>query len=180
MKVLLNDCSVLLNLLASDCLERITAGTGWQFAICPAVRDEVKKLRDAHTGEMVEVDVAPFIASGLLQVLDLSSDEEQRLYVEQSIVVDDGEAMSIAIAVSRQLELAMDDKQAANHMRRSFPVIKLWSTPEILKHWQEVNCMDSGVLREAIRLIEIRARYFPPKSHALASWWQTIKEGLTM
>lgn len=177
MKVLLNDCSVLLNLLAADCLAGITADTGWQFAICPAVLYEVKKLRDAHTGEMVEVDVAPLIASGLLHVLELSGDEEQALYVEQSIVVDDGEAMSIAIAVNRRLELAIDDKQAANHTRRSFPEIKLWSTPDILKQWQETGRAGAGVLREAIRLIELRARYFPPRSHILASWWRATKEG---
>lgn len=177
MKVLLNDCSVLLNLLAADCLDGIATDTGWQFAICPAVRDEVKKLRDPHTSEMVAVDVGPLIDSGLLQVLELSSEEEQTLYVEQAIVVDDGEAMSIAIAASRHLELAIDDKQAANHTRRSFPEIRLWSTPEILKQWQEAGCMDAGVLRDAIRLIEVRARYSPPKSHVLAQWWQAIKEG---
>ena len=177
MKVLLNDCSVLLNLLAADCLAETAHVTGWQFAICPAVRDEVKKLRDAHTGEMMDVDMTPLIASGLLQVLELSGDEEQTLYVEQSIVVDDGEAMSIAIAASRHLELAIDDKQAANHARRTFPEIQLWSTPEILKHWGELGSVDIGILRESIRLIETRARYFPPKSHALALWWRTMKEG---
>ncbi len=177
MKVLLNDCSVLLNLLATDCLPAIADVTGCQFAICPAVRDEVKKLRDTHTGEMVEVDIAPLVASGLLQVLEISGEEEQTLYVEQSIVVDDGEAMSIAIAVHRHLELAIDDKQAANHTGRTFPEIRLWSTPEILKQWADVSSVDPIVLQNAIRQIEIRARYFPPKSHALAAWWQTIKGG---
>jgi hypothetical protein len=41
--------------------------------------------------------------------------------VEQSVVVDDGEAMSIAIAASRGLELAIDDKQATDHTHRAFP-----------------------------------------------------------
>ena len=176
MKVLLNDCSVLLNLLASDCLSGIAEVTGCQFAICPSVRDEVKKLRDAHTGEMVGVDIAPLIASGLLQLLELSGDDEETLYVEQSIVVDEGEATSIAIAANRHLELAIDDKLAANHARRTFPEICLWSTPDILKLWADLGPTDAGVLKEAVRLIEIRARYFPPKSHALAAWWRTIKE----
>ena len=177
MKVLLNDCSVLLNLLASDCHSGIAEATGWQFAICPSVRDEVKKLRDAHTGEMVEVDISPLIASGLLQLLELSGDDEETLYVEQSIVVDDGEAMSIAIAASRHLELAIDDKQAANHTRRMFPEIRLWSTPDILKLWADLGAVEAGDLKQAIRLVEIRARYFPPKSHALAIWWRAAKEG---
>ena len=177
MNVLLNDSSVLLNLLAADCIASIADATGWQFAICPAVCDEVKELRDTNTGEMVEVNIAPLIASGLLQMLELSGDEEQTLYVEQSIVVDDGEAMSIAIAASRHLELAIDDKQAANHMRRTFPKIRIWSTPDILKQWADDGLVDASVLREAIHLIETRARYFPPKSHALAAWWGAMKEG---
>ena len=176
MEILLNDSSVLLNLLAADCLASISAATGWQFAICPAVRDEAKKLRDAHTGEMLDVDLAPLIASGLLQVLELSGDEEQTLYVEQSIVVDDGEAMSIAIAAHRHLELAIDDKQAANHTHRTFPEIRLWSTPEILKHWSDVGSVGAAVLREAIKLIETRSRYFPAKSHPLAAWWRIASD----
>jgi predicted nucleic acid-binding protein len=175
MKLLLNDSSVLLNLLAADCLGNIAAVTEWQFAICPAVRDEAKKLRDPHTGEMVEVDITPHIASGLLQVLELSGDEEQTVYVEQSIVVDDGEAMSIAIAANRHLELAIDDKQAANHTRRTFPQVRLWSTPEILKHWTEVSNVDAVVLSKTIQLIESRSRYFPSKSHPLADWWRQSK-----
>ena len=175
MKVLLNDCSVLLNLLAAECLGSIAEVTGWQFAICPAVRDEVKKLRDATTGEMVDIDIAPLIASGLLQVLEISGDEEQTLYVEQAVVVDDGEAMSIAIAASRKLELAIDDKQAANHTRRTFPEIRLWSTPEILKLWSDTSAIEPPLLQKAIRLIEARARFFPPKSHALAQWWRSMR-----
>jgi predicted nucleic acid-binding protein len=177
MEVLLNDSSVLLNLLAAECLEQIAADTGWQFAICPAVRDEVKKLRDFHTGEMIEVDLTPHIASGLLHVLELAGEKEEILYVEQSIVVDDGEAMSIAIAASRRFALAIDDKRAGNHARATFPEIELWSTPEILKRWHEVGRIDSDTLRQAISLIETRARYFPARSHALASWWQQFKLG---
>lgn len=175
MEILLNDSSALLNPLASDCLPSIAIATGWHFAICPAVRDEVKKLRDPHTGEMITVDLAPLIESGLLQVLDLSGPDEQRLYVEQAMVVDDGEAMSIAIAANRHLELAIDDKQAANHARRAFPEIRLWSTPAILQHWSEVGGVGKEALRVAIRLIEARARYFPAQSHPLAGWWRNAK-----
>lgn len=177
MKLLLCDTSVLLNLLAADCLSCLAAATGWQLAICPAVRDEMIKLRDPQSGEMLEVDITPHLSSGVLQVLELSGDEEQTLYVEQSIVVDDGEAMSIAIAAHRQLELAIDDKQAANHTRRTFPQARLWSTPEILKHWAEISHLDAEVLRETIHLIEIRSRYFPSKSHPLAEWWLNAKRG---
>lgn len=175
MKLLLNDSSVLLNLLAADCLAAIAEATGWQFAICRAVRDEAKKLRDTTTGELHDIDITPLVASGLLQVLELAGDQEQTLYVEQAIVVDDGEAMSIAIAASRKLELAIDDKQAANHTRRTFPGIKLWTTPDILKHWADKGSIASRELKQAILAIESRARYFPPRSHPLAAWWAAVR-----
>jgi hypothetical protein len=174
---MLSDSSVLLNLLAGDCLASIGAVTGWQFAICPAVRDGVKRLRDGGTGDLVEMDLTPHFESGVLQVLELSGEEEQALYVEQSVVVDDGEAMSIAMAAHRHLDLAIDDKKAANHARRTFPCIQLWTTPEIIKYWAETGSVADGRLGETIRLIEVRARYFPPKSHALGEWWRQSKNG---
>jgi predicted nucleic acid-binding protein len=175
MKLLLNDSSVLLNLLAADCLAELSADLQWQAVICSAVRDEVKKLRDAETGDMAPVDIGPLLASGLLQVVEVAGDAEQALYIEQAIVVDDGEAMSIAIAACRGLDLAIDDKQATNHARRTFPGMKLWNTPEILKLWVETASVPRERLQKVIRLIETRARYFPPRSHPLAAWWYGAK-----
>ena len=139
------------------------------------MRDEVKKLRDAATGEMMAIDVAPMVGSGLLHVLELSGDLEQTIYVEQAAVVDDGEAMSIAIAGNRGLELAIDDKRAAKHALRTFPKMRLWTTPEILKRWADAAALSKARLKEALMKIETRSRYVPPKSHALASWWQTAR-----
>jgi hypothetical protein len=175
MKLLLNDSSVLLNLLATNRFAEIASGGIWQFAVCPAVLGEVIELRDHHTGELVPVDLGPLISSGVLQLLELSGDEEEALYIEQAIVVDDGEAMSIAIAASRHLELAIDDKQASNHARHRFPEIKLWTTPEILKHWADSESVDAVSLCATIQLIESRSRYIPPKSHPLNTWWQAAK-----
>jgi len=38
----------------------MAASMGWQFAICTAVRDEARKLRDPTTGEMLPIDIDPF------------------------------------------------------------------------------------------------------------------------
>jgi len=180
MKVLLNDSSVLLNLLAADCLPEIASTLSWQLAICPAVCDEVKKLRDPATGEMVTVDLTPLIANGLLHVMELAGEEEEILYVEQSMVVDDGEAMSIALAAHQALELAIDDKQASNHVLRVFPEIKLWTTPEILKKWAEEAGVVTYLIAETIHKIESRSRYSPPRSHPLFDWWHTVKSASSM
>ncbi len=174
MKLLLNDTSVLLNLLAAECLVEISDDLDWQFAICAAVRDETKKLRDPVTGDMVPVEIAPLVVSGALTVLDLEG-AEQDIYVEQASEVDDGEAMSIAIAATRGLELAMDDKQATSHVRRSFPSLRIWTTPEILHHWSTSNQVSAERLRSVVHAIEGKARYFPAKSHPLAAWWRSAR-----
>jgi predicted nucleic acid-binding protein len=106
MKVLISDTSVLLNLLAADCLESVIRTTGWQFKLCSAVRDEVKKLRDPGTGKMETIDISGLLEAGILQVLDLASGDEQARYIDLAASVDDGEAMSIAIAAERNLDLA--------------------------------------------------------------------------
>jgi predicted nucleic acid-binding protein len=173
--ILLNDASVLLNLLATEQFEAIAAGGGWQFAICRAVRDEVKKLRDPVTGDMLPVDIGPLVTAGLLQVLELGSDDEATLYVELAAVADDGEAMSLAIASERHFELAIDDKGALRIARERFPSLTCWTTPEILKLWAEASNAPAAVLRPAILNIEARARYFPPRSHPLSPWWQQAK-----
>lgn len=176
MKLLINDASVLLNLLAADCIAEIAGALDWQFAVCTLVRDEIKKLRDPSTGDMVAVDITPLIESGVIQILELSGEQEEALYVEQSIVVDDGEAMSIAIAASRKLELAIDDRQASNHTQRTFPSLKLWTTPEIIKLWADSVGLPRQRLREVFTSIEARARYSPRNSHPLFAWWKDMTQ----
>lgn len=83
--------------------------------------------------------------------------------------------MSIAIAASRRLDLAIDDKQANNHTHRAFPYLRLWSTPEILKHSKDSGAVTGTKLREEIQLIEAGVRYFSKKSHPLAACWESAK-----
>lgn len=170
--VLLNDCSVLLNLLAGDCLAELQTSTGWKLAICPAVRNEAIKLRDPQSGELAPLDLEPLFSQNLIEVLELSGQAEQKLYVELSIVVDDGEAMSIAIAGKRGLDLAIDDKKAIRHAAEAFPGMRIWTTPELLKHWCETSTVSEERMSRVIQLIKARANYFPHKSHPLADWWK--------
>lgn len=174
--ILLNDASVLLNLLATGRIEEIAHAIGKQFAICPSVRDEVKSLRDPATGEMTPVDLAPFLQSGFLRLLEIEGEEEELRYVEQATVVDDGEAMSLAIASVRSIELAIDDRRARRIAIDRFPHLRLRTTPELLKCWFEHTRCSKSVLRDTIIRIESAARYFPPRTHPLASWWLEAKQ----
>lgn len=173
--ILLNDASVLLNLLATGRFEAIATSINKQFAICPSVQTEVKSLRDPETGEIIPVDISPFLQSGALLLLELEGEQEEALYVEQAAVVDDGEAMSLAIASVRSLELAIDDRKARRIAGERFPQLCLWSTPELLKLWAEQSKCSKELLGETILRIEAAARYFPPRLHPLSAWWHTAK-----
>ena len=45
--------------------------------------------------------------------------------------------MSIAIAACRNWDLGIDDKQASDYTKRTFPRMPVCSTPDILKKWEE-------------------------------------------
>lgn len=179
MSLLLNDASVLLNLVATDRLAEIVAALGRQLAICSAVKEEVKKLRDPSTGEMVAVDISQFLDSGLLLVLDLDGETEKSLYINQATFVDDGEAMAIALAASRKLELAIDDRQATNHIRRTFPDLALRTTPDLLKIWADKDGVSIDDVSRAVMAVEKCARYFPACSHPYFAWWNTMRGNRT-
>jgi predicted nucleic acid-binding protein len=173
--ILLHDTSVLLNLLATGYFEAIATAVDKQFAICSSVRDEAKSLRDPETGKTIPVDLNPFFDSKALRLLELEGEQEEALYIEQAVVVGDGEAMSLAIASNRSLELAIDDRRARRIASERFPKLYLWSTPELLKFWAERTNCSKMVLSKAILRIEDAARCFPPNAYGLASWWYKAK-----
>jgi predicted nucleic acid-binding protein len=174
-QILLNDTSVLLNLLATGRIKEIASALQVRLALCARVKAEAKFLRDVLTGEMIPVEIDPLIAAGLLTVLDFESEAEQSRFVDAAAVVDDGEAMSIALAVSRKLTLATDDKKAVNYVRATFPNLELTNTPAILKHWSEAPTVRVELLSTAIRDIESKTRYFPHHTHPLRVWWESSK-----
>ena len=168
--LLITDASVLVNLLATDAFEDIAYQAGWRFVICEAVQREVLALRNAETGDMEPVELQTYIDSKLIEVVTLQSNESD-YYVEYSAVVDDGEAMSLAIAETRKLAIAVDDRRAISiAQRRGFPSTML-TTPELLHAWCQQTRAKAAEIGSLLRLIEIRARYVPPKNHALRQWW---------
>ena len=172
--LLITDASVLVNLLATEAFEEIARQSGWRFVICEAVRNEVLALRNAETGEMEPLDLQPFIRSQLIEVVALEPTETEG-YVEYSALVDDGEAMSLAIAEARHLAIAIDDRRAFNIAQRRGLVATMLTTPDLLHAWSQQTKASSETVGTLLKLVETRARYLPPKSHTLKAWWNTCR-----
>lgn len=174
--LLVQDTSVLLNLLATDCFEEIARAAGRQMMICPHVRWEALFLRDFATGERRPVNLESLIEEKFLSVTDLRTGVERQQFVFYAQFLDDGEAASAAVAACRSLELATDDRKAIRVFREHRSDLRIWTTPDLIHRWSESPGIDGTRCRRVIERIEQCARYRPPHDHRLASWWRFLRE----
>lgn len=172
-RVQILDACVLINLLAGGEIEGVLGAAARQSLICSAVETESIYLRtdDPHAPlELIHLD--PFIKSGLLAVCNVEGDEEAQLYIDYASKLDDGEAMSVAIALSRGYILATDERKARRlFLEAAGDQQRLTSTPELMRRWVEAERIPAPRLKESLLRIEARARYQPPASDANYQWW---------
>ena len=175
--VLLLDASCLLNLCATDRLLEIAAALPWQLAVVDYVMEqEVLYVRIIGAQEgTVPVDLSPLIDDGLLLVMRLETPSEEASFVELAAVLDDGEAVTGAIALNRGHLVAIDDRKARRVLGEKAPGMRLVSTLELMRQWsasvpvQEVS--------HALRAMQHRASYVPGQWDPLHAWWRDMMEG---
>lgn len=166
---IMSDADVLMNLLASGCLEEILSTLGSTLLVPPTVANETIYLEEAeeHAGR-APIDLGPLQAAGLVTIPELEPHELDQV-VKLAATVDDGEAEVIALSSERGLTMASDDRKARRVAeRRSVTVI---TTPEIMERWQSAANVPAARVSQALRLIERRSRYRPAVNHPLHEWW---------
>jgi predicted nucleic acid-binding protein len=172
-RVQIIDTCVLLNLLASGEIEGILRAAARASLVCSAVEKESLYLRSENPKNPLEpVNLAPLIKAGLLQICEIEGPEEEVLYVDYSSLLDDGEAMSLAIAVARGLDLSTDERKA----RRLFleavgQPTRLISTAEMIRGWAESEHVPATRVRAGLLQIQERARYQPGTADGNYQWW---------
>lgn len=169
------DACGLLNLMATARSGEILAALTTPCVVVREVRTgETLYLRplpeEDPRGALVLVDPTPLLASGLLQEITLTP-EEQELYVEYAAEVDDGEARTAAAAITRGLRIATDDRAAIRFVSALSPAPGVLTTPDWLKQWADTAQPDPVVLGAVLRRVEVCARYRPRKLHPLYDWW---------
>ena len=171
------DTCVLLNLAASDEVAEIVSTIRGATFICSAVQKEALFLRDeTEQSVLVPLNVDDLLAAATIRICDLASDGEEEQFVRLAADLDDGEAMSIAIAASRVMSFASDDQKA----RRIFTELvpdpqRLKSTSSIVKQWVAARSVTPQRLRSALRRIGSRARFTPSRRDPNAAWWQQAR-----
>ena len=167
------DACVLINLMASGRAEEILTGSEYKFGICTVVSSETIYLRAADSNAPPdEVKLDPFMKSKSLTVYGLSGDTEQTLYVDYAADLDDGEAMTLALAFSRGFSMATDDRKARRiFLKEIGDSTRLLSTAQILRAWSKKEGLASGELKKLLLEVSRRGRFSPPSGDPDFSWW---------
>jgi predicted nucleic acid-binding protein len=169
------DASTLLNLFATGEIESILRSMPVQKVVCSVGASEVLYLRHEeadHAPELISLD--PLAEQGLLTLARPESPEEEALFVEFAAKIDDGEAMSLALCVSRGYALATDDRKARRIAASVAVPIPLLATSELIFHWFDSNTISPDRIREVLGAVELRARFRPWPEYPLREWWSRM------
>ncbi len=172
-RILLIDTCVLINLLASGEIKPILKVAAQQSLLCSVVENESIYLRaDDPQDGLEKVNLQPLIEDGGLTVCDIETLEEEQLYVNYASVLDDGEAMSLAIALARGWNLATDERKARRlFLEAANNADLLTTTSTLIRGWAEAKKIISTRLKSVLLQIENRARYRPPIWDVNRQWW---------
>jgi hypothetical protein len=176
---LILDACCVLNFSASGSFIEILKSLPAQVVVTQVVRDRellsLQRLAYESCENVNQFEAA--INHGLLLVEDFENDREAETFVNYaSVLGDDGESATCAIAVHREWAIATDDRQAISFFQREAPYLQILSSLEIIKHWSVVSNVASAELRTVLSNIRTQGRYVPHKSHPLLSWWQDLME----
>ncbi len=181
-QVLLLDASCLLNLYATGRLREIAATLPYQLGVSDYVLERGALYTwipdPAGAGERKEpVDLSPLVDEGLFHVLRLEHTEEEVTFVDLAASIDDGEAITGALAFHRGCSVATDDRKAHRVLQEHVPTVALVSTLELLKLWVEEALIPDTELQAAMMSMKSWASYKPGARDPLYTWWQEIMHG---
>lgn len=175
--IILDACCVI-NLYASGKMSSVLKSVPVRFAIADYVYEkEVLKIYTGPNNDVTQtneaVNLKPFIDSKLVAVASPNCEDEFIDYIDfLANRLDDGEALTGAIAKSRNWGIGIDEKKGISFFTRETPQLQLVSTPELLKHWADTTNPSPEMLKTVILNIQNRARYCPNTRHSLYQWWE--------
>jgi predicted nucleic acid-binding protein len=171
---LLDACAVV-NLFATGAIEEIAHAVGGRVAIAESVFNEAQYVFVGGNGpdrrDRQKIDLSPLLASRSIEVLVSSSDDELTTFIDLTRVLDDGEAMTGALAIHRGLSVVTDDRKAIRVLTEQGVICH--STLKLVHNWSEKHRIEAFELRAALIQMQDKARYAPGRSHPLRAWWES-------
>ncbi len=176
------DTSCLLNIYATGHFREIAVSLREQVGIANFVLKEEALFirRDTPTASqdrMDPVDLSAFVSEGLVEVMHLESLNEKATFVALSALVDDGEAVTAALALHRGCSVATDDRKARRVFAERIPSVPLVSTLDLVVRWSENMPAPSVEVRTALERMRSRTKYVPGHRDPHYGWWLTVMQG---
>ncbi len=180
--IVLLDASCLLNFYATGRLRDIALALPFRLGAAEYVLEQEalyiwRPGPDREQEDRVKVDLSPLVEEGVILVLRLEHQEEEATFVDLAALVDDGEAISAALALNHGCGLATDDRKARRVVSEYAPSVSLMSTLGILKEWSERNLVKSPELRDVMLTMQRSASYIPSERDPLYGWWRATLLG---
>jgi predicted nucleic acid-binding protein len=169
------DACVLINLLATGLAVEIARANNVKLVVPEEVAAEAFKVRDPD-GSLRDVDLAELRDAGVLTVASLSGEEQVTFVDLVAEGLGDGEAATIAIGLSRGLEVATDDKRALRALAQrgiGSPV----RTTMLLRTYCEVLQLSQEAVRDLLGGVRQRASFLPSVSDPDFEWWEKHESG---
>lgn len=177
-RLLLIDACVVVNLYATRHMDEIVRALDSPVGIVDIVVREAGYVRRGGSGddavEREPIDLSPLVASGAIQVVKASDEAALQLFVDLTRELDDGEAMTAAIAISRGCAVATDDRAAIRAIGQQVPVV---STLELIQLWSNHQQVPREVFRSVLIDLRERGAYLPGRGHPQRGWWEAMMSG---
>ena len=177
--VILDACCII-NLYASRHMEEILTSINRRVAVAEYVLNE--EALTVYSGPLDDVrqaseqiDLHSLVGGGLIDAVSLDFESEADIFISLATKLDDGEALTGAIAVHRGWAIATDDRKARTIFTKHFPQISLVSTLDIVKYWADSRHVEKNAISATLRDIATRANYEPSPKHELYEWWQKFR-----
>jgi hypothetical protein len=168
------DACGLINLYASGHLADLARQQQRPFLLVPTVVQEAGWVFERHgqeRGARVPIDLGPLRREGLIEVMEPSA-AVRTLFLQLAVQLDDGEAMTIAAAVSLVDAGVVTDDEAAVTYLNALDAPAVTSTLALLREYFQGAAMVDQ--QEALTNISICARYRPGPRHPEIAWWQDV------
>jgi predicted nucleic acid-binding protein len=176
-RVLLDACC-LINFFASGRVEDILSALPYHFCIAEKVAEEA--LYILPEGGNVEtpsepdaISLAALTSGGLAEIMRPESEEEQAAYVNFAAVLDDGEAMTCALAVLRSCDVATDERKAIRVLGERASHVDVHTTVALVKEWADLVGASPQAVRQTLESIRTRGRFRPGTHEPLLQWWES-------
>ena len=178
---LILDASCLLNLYATERFGEILASLREQVGVADYVLEEEALFirREASADgqdDQFLVDLSPFVSEGLVEVMRLESPNEETTFVTLAALIDDGEAVTAALALHRGCSVATDDRKARRVLAEQAPTVPLVTTLDLVSQWEETMSVPLGELRTALERMRSGASYVPGPRDPRYGWWLDLMQ----